>query len=423
VTAEPETTEDLPAWRRLVALTFVVQLCSMMGVSVMFSFLPLYIETLGVGSEEKAAFWAGVMMFSQAIMVALFSPVWGSVADRYGTKLMAIRALFGAAIVYFLTSLVTSVYQLIPLFLVAGLFSGINTAIITLVSGMVPRKHLGSAIGTVQTGVFTGVAIGPLVGGVLADLFSYRVGLRAGALFMIVAGLLVLVGIHEPRRGPSGMTRRPGVMAGIRQTSQSRPLLLLIGIIFLIQFSTQMLTPVMPVYIKQLAGDAGNVATVVGLVLGIGGVGSALGAIVIGRLADRLGQRRMLGVSTAAGAIAVGVQALVGSVAPLAGARAVSGFFTGGLNANTNSAVGTMSPAETRGAAFGVAGSAFSMGNALGPLLGGALTGVISPRAVIVAAGIILLIGRVLVSQLDRAVDAEQATAGESDASPAAPHV
>jgi hypothetical protein len=51
------------------------------------------------------------------------------------------------------------------------------------------------------------------------------------------------------------------------------------------------------------------------------------------------------------------------------------------------------------------------------------LTGVISPRAVIVAAGIILLIGRVLVSQLDRAVDAEQATAGEASGSPAAPHV
>lgn len=393
----------------------------MMGVSVMFSFLPLYIETLGVGSTERAAFWAGVMMFSQAIMVAIFSPIWGSVADRYGTKLMAIRALFGAAIIYFLTSLVTGVYQLIPLFLLAGLFSGINTAIVTLVSGMVPRKHLGSAIGTVQTGVFTGVAIGPLVGGVLADLFSYRVGLRAGALFMIVAGLLVLVGIHEPRRTPAASARRPGIIAGIRQTSRSRPLLLLIGMIFLIQLSTQMLTPTMPVYIKQLAGDAENIATTVGMVLGLGGVGSAMGAIVIGRLADRLGQRRMLGVSTAAGAVAVGVQALVSSVAPLAGARALSGFFTGGLNANTNSAVGSMSPAATRGAAFGVAGSAFSLGNAIGPLVGGALTGVIGPRAVIVTAGLVLLIGRLLVSLLERAVAADEQTADEVDASPAVP--
>ena len=72
--SEPETSDGKPRWRRLVALTFIVQLCSMMGVSVMFSFLPLYIETLGVGSEEQAAFWAGVMMFSQAIMVYLLVP-------------------------------------------------------------------------------------------------------------------------------------------------------------------------------------------------------------------------------------------------------------------------------------------------------------------------------------------------------------
>ncbi len=418
---EAETADDQSRWKRLVALTFVVQLCSMMGVSVMFAFLPLYIETLGVGSEERASFWAGVMMFSQAIMVAIFSPIWGSVADRHGTKLMAIRALLGAAVVYFLTSLVTEVYQLIPLFLLAGLFSGINTAVVTLVSGMVPRRHLGTAIGTVQTGVFTGTAIGPLIGGVLADLFSYRVGLRAGALLLLIACLLVMFGIHEPKRAPTTSVQRPGIVAGIRQTSRSRPLLLLIGIIFLIQFSTQMLTPVMPIYIKQLAGEVGNVATIVGVVLGIGGVGSAIGAIVLGRLADRVGQRRLLGLSTAAGAVVVGMQAVATSVVPLAGIRGIAGFFTGGLNATTNAAVGSMSPAATRGAAFGVAGSAFSMGNALGPLLGGALTGLISPRAVIVAAGIVLFGGRLLVTLLNRTVTAAQVEEATRDASPVAP--
>ena len=67
-----------------------------------------------------------------------------------------------------------------------------------------------------------------------------------------------------------------------------------------------------------------------------------------------------------------------------------------------------MSPAATRGAAFGVAGSAFSMGNALGPLLGGALTGIIGPRAVIVAAALVLLLGRVMVTLLERTTAREQ---------------
>ena len=149
---------DSTGWKRLVSVAFLVQFFSMMGVSVVYAFLPLYVESLGIESEGRAAFWAGFLLFSQAIMVAVASPIWGSMADRYGAKLMLIRALLGCGTVWVLISFATSVYQLLPLFLLTGLFSGINTAMTNLVSGSVPRAKLGTAIGTVQTGVATGTA-------------------------------------------------------------------------------------------------------------------------------------------------------------------------------------------------------------------------------------------------------------------------
>lgn len=409
-------TGGVPEWRRLVALTFFVQLCSMMGVSITFSFLPLFIETLGVSPAERASFWAGVMMFSQGIMVALASPVWGSFADRVGAKLMVCRALFGASVVYVAISFVTDVYWLVPLFALAGLFTGINTAITNLVSSFVPRAHLGSAIGAVQTGVFMGVAIGPLIGGVLADAFGYRIGLRTGALLLSAGGMLVVFSIRERPRTRSISARRPGFLDGIRQTSRSRPLMILIAIIFVVQFSTHMIQPVMPVYIREIAGERTNVATVVGLVLALGGVGSACGSFLIGRLADRLGQRRLLGFSIVGGSIALALQAAAGALVSLAGARVLVGFFAGGLHTGSSAAVGTMAPAASRGAAFGVAGSAFSFGNAFGPLLGGALAGALSPRAVIAISALILLAGRLLIIPLDRAATSVPA----SDEQPAA---
>jgi len=174
--------------------------------------------------------------------------------------------------------------------------------------------------------------------------------------------------------------------------------------IFLIQFASQMVTPAMPVFIRQIAGDPDNVATTIGIVLAIGGVGSAIGAIVMGRLADRFGQLRLLRIATVGSAVAFGLQALAWAVAPLAAARGVAGFFMGGLNTSVNANVGAIAPTATRGAAFGVAGSAFSFGNALGPLLGGVITGILSPRAVIFIAAGILLIGRLLVTLLDRTI-------------------
>ncbi|MGH2547789.1 MAG: MFS transporter, partial [Thermomicrobiales bacterium] len=399
ITAEFEGTPD---WRRLVGLTVVIQLFSMMGVSVMTSFLPLYIQTIGVGNEDRAAFWAGLVIFCQAIMVAICSPIWGAVADRVGAKMMVCRALFGCSIIYGAASLVPDVIWLLPLFMIAGCFSGISTAIVTLVSNSVPRANLGSAIGACQTGQYVGIAVGPLVGGLLADPFSYRIGIRSGGLLLLAAGLITIFGIREPARRTSSQARRPGIIEGIRQASRSRALILLIGLIFLIQFSSGMMSPVMPLYIKQLVGNADRTATIVGVVLAVGGVGSAFGALICGRGADRFGQRRMLGWATTGGGVLLAAQALLSSLVPLAILRGGSGVFTGGLNAGTNSTIGSMTPAANRGAAFGVAGSAFSLGNALGPLLGGALAGLISPRAVIFTAAIVLLGGRLLVQMLDR---------------------
>lgn len=394
--------EGAPGWRRLVGLTVVIQLFSMMGVSVTTSFLPLYIQTIGVQNEDRAAFWAGLVIFCQAIMVAICSPVWGAIADRVGAKMMVCRALFGCSVIYGLASLVPDVIWLLPLFMIAGCFSGISTAIVTLVSSSVPRASLGSAIGACQTGQYVGIAVGPLIGGLLADQFSYRIGMRGGALFLLIAGAITILGIREPARRASTQARRPGIIEGIRQASQSRALMLLIGLIFLIQFSSTMMSPVMPLYIKQLVGDEERTATIVGVVLAIGGVGSAIGAFICGRGADRFGQRRMLGWATTGGGILLAAQSAIAALFPLALLRGGSGVFTGGLNAGTNSTIGSMTPVAYRGAAFGVAGSAFSLGNALGPLLGGALAGLISPRAVIFVAALILLGGRLLVQALNR---------------------
>ncbi len=404
-----------PGWRRGVALAVTAQLLSVMGFSCAVSFLPLFIQTLGIPSPERAALWAGSLSFSQAMMVAICSPFWGIVADRHGAKLMVCRAVFGGGVVFVAISFAGQVEQLLFLFLLLGFFTGVNTAIVTLVSGIAPRRHLGAAIGACQTGVFVGVSLGPTVGGVLADAFSFRVGVRGGAALLLLAGAITLVGITEPPRvvAPAApLARRRGVLAGFRVAGLPRPLLLLIGLTFLIQFSLQMMSPVLPIYVQQLAPGVTRVATVVGLVLGVGGVASAFGALLVGRAGDRFGQRRALGWTAAGGGLALGLQAFVGGIAPLLGLRALSGFFTGGLSAGTNASIGALVPSGSRGAAFGVAGSAFSLGNAFGPLLGGFLAEGLGPRAVIGLGAAALGCGWILVQAVVRAEARAEVDAG-----------
>ncbi|HEX6736682.1 MAG TPA: MFS transporter [Vicinamibacteria bacterium] len=396
-------------WRRSVSLAALAQLLSVMGFSCLYSFLPLYIQTLGVGSRSEAAVWAGVMLFASSFAVALCSPFWGAVADRHGAKLMVERAMFGGAVVIGATSLVTRVEALLVLFILQGCLTGINTAIATLVAGVAPRDRLGSALGACQTAVYVGSSVGPLLGGLLADSFSYRTSIRAGASLLLAAGLVVFLGVAERRRAEVAASRPP-LLAGLRPALSSRPLLLILALIFIGQFASQAVSPVLPLFVQELVGTTDRLATLVGLALAVAGVAAALGAVALGRAADRAGHRRVLGWAMLGGALAAAPQAVVRSFAPLLVLRGVSGFFQGGLATNTSAAIGLLVPPERRGAAFGVSGSAFSLGNALGPLLGGLLAAAAGPRAVIGTSAAALGCGWLVV----RALGSQQ-FGGESD--------
>jgi MFS family permease len=324
-------------------------------------------------------------------------------ADRYGGKLMVLRALFGAAIIFIVLAMVQHAWQVLALFLVLGSLTGVNTAIVTMVSAITPKERMGTAIGICQTCVFVGASVGPAIGGVLADAFSYRTSIRAGAIFMVIAGTVVLFGAREPRRAPIQVARRPGPFAAFRPGALSRSLVLLILMIFLVQFSLQMISPVLPLFIQQLSPSSERIATLVGIVLGAGGLTSAIGAITCGRAADRFGRLNVLRWLTAGGAVSQFAQMAATSILPLAVLRGVSGLFTGGLAASTNASIGELAPAASRGAAFGVSGSAFSLGNAFGPLLGGLLAAAVGPRFVIGLSAVVLALGWWLVYQIGNA--------------------
>ena len=52
-------------------------------------------------------------------------------------------------------------------------------------------------MGLLQVGFGTGIAVGPLIGGFVADLFSYSVVFYLTAAMLFLAGVLVHWGVHE----------------------------------------------------------------------------------------------------------------------------------------------------------------------------------------------------------------------------------
>ena len=94
------------------------------GFSLVMPFMSLYIDTLGSYTTSQLNFWSGITFSSTFLVTTLISPWWGKLADQKGRKLMLLRASLGMAIVISLMGCVTSVYQLVALRLLQGIFSG-----------------------------------------------------------------------------------------------------------------------------------------------------------------------------------------------------------------------------------------------------------------------------------------------------------
>jgi MFS transporter, DHA1 family, multidrug resistance protein len=116
-----------------------------------------------------------------------------------------------------------------------------------------------------------------------------------------------------------------------------------------------------------------RVATLAGWVIATGALAASVGSVVGGKLAARYGARRVIIWALLLAGISALPQAEVDSVAMLWVLRLLTGLFVGAAVPVANLAIRGSVHSGRQGEAFGVAGTATSTGNAVGPLAGGLL--------------------------------------------------
>jgi MFS family permease len=131
------------AWRRNQYVTVATVFVVFTGFAFVLPFLPLFVRELGVDDPERAALWAGVLIGVAPLAAGLLAPAWGRLADRYGHKPMALRALGAYVVLLALSAHVTSVEQLFALRLGIGLFGGIGPLGLAMATAHAPRDHTG----------------------------------------------------------------------------------------------------------------------------------------------------------------------------------------------------------------------------------------------------------------------------------------
>ena len=184
-------------WKTNLVVIWISQLLSISGFFFALPFGPYYIQELGVHDPAKIKFWVALFGAAPPLSLAIFSPIWGILADRYGRRLMLLRANFGGMIILCLMGTVQSVEALVALRLVQGVFTGTVVAAQTMVAAYTPEPRSGVALGSLSAAVFVGSMAGTFVGGMFAEYFGYRYAFFGSGILLLVAGLLVFFGAKE----------------------------------------------------------------------------------------------------------------------------------------------------------------------------------------------------------------------------------
>jgi MFS family permease len=357
-------------------------------------FLPLYFQQLGVEDLGEIALWSGVSLGVTPAVTAVLAPFWGRLADRFGRKIMVERSLVSFVFVMASMAYVTEAWHVLALRAVQGLFAGYGALALTMAAESAPRDRMGYAIGVVQTAQRLGPALGPIIGGGVAQLVGLRHAFFVTSSFYLAAVLLVFFMYEEkPLRAAGEAAAEP---ITFRSVLAFENFILLMLVVFALQFIDRSLGPVLPLYVAQLGVPMEQVPITAGILFSVAAGAAALGNQLAGRLLKRTSARGVIAGCAAAGAVG----AVVGAAAPgsawLLLATPVFGAAMGTATTAAYTAAGGVLPATARGAGFGLLTTASLTGLAISPIFSGFL-GATSIRAVFVLdAALLLVLGRLV---------------------------
>ena len=392
--AADEDSRKFPYWRRnLRALPAANLLCGL-GFSLSWPFVPLMVRGLGV--RENLETWVGYMLLVFYLIAFVVNPVWGSIADHYGRKLMVLRAMFGMGCAMMLVPFASTPMGFASLFMLIAVFNGYTPAGVALLVANTPPTRIGSAVSLAQTGGMVGQALGPALGAVIAALIDRQHWLFwiSGGL-MLSGGTLVVLLVHEVKQLASGPWRLQwiGSLRGLLAVRRIGPLFLLAFLFSVMWYGSVTNISVFVLQLLQAQpADTGTEAFWVGAAATAMACSMLLALPLWGRVMDRIGPARVLVFSAAATVITHLPLLVLQTPLQLVLARVAFGLTAAAMPTAIFQLLRIHAPAgmDARAISYATAFQFFAMG--LAPFFAGLIGPVLGLRAYF-ALTIVLMVG------------------------------
>ncbi len=184
---------------------FITVVIDMLALGVIVPVLPRLVVEFRGGDTASGATWVGVFGTVFAGMQFLFSPVLGSLSDRFGRRRVILLSCAGLGIDYMLMAVAPSLWWLLVGRTISGITSSTYGTASAYVADVTPPEKRAMQFGMLGVAFGIGFIIGPSVGGMLAGV-SLRAPFWGAALLSLANaayGFFVLPeSLPEDRRSP-----------------------------------------------------------------------------------------------------------------------------------------------------------------------------------------------------------------------------
>jgi len=366
----------------VLVLVALVIFMDMAIYGLLIPVFPEYAPRLGV--DESVI---GVIFGIYAAMLLVFSIPMGILSDRVGRRPLIVAGMLLLAFATALFGFSTTVEHLIVARTVQGISAAATwSAGLALLAETCDPSRLGEKMGITLSAVGFGTVIGPVLGGLLFEYLGYT------ATFLVPAALVAAVGLAVlavPMR--TCRQKRANMLPG----GSLLPLAACAVVVVAVAGTYGVVDPYLPVHLH--AAFSASPATI-GLVFGMLAVAAILAQPTAGRIYDRRGgSRYLIGGGLLVSAIAI----FAAMQAPTLLLATVAVFV---LGVALSCAIVPVMPilAEiyrgggSQGAAYGMYNTFYSLGLAVGPFAGAALSGRWPlPAIFLLQAGVLAVVGTV----------------------------
>lgn len=180
---------------RSLALPLAVVFIVAMGYGVVLPVLPFMLaRTLGETARAAIALHTGLLMGVYMLVLFLFAPLWGYVADRSGRRMLILLGLAGLSGAMLLLALVRDLPLIYGARVVAGLFAAmVLPAVFAQVSDTCAPGMRAQAFAWLSSANALGFLFGPALSGWIVSAGIVAGGDAMGLPFYVVAALIGLV--------------------------------------------------------------------------------------------------------------------------------------------------------------------------------------------------------------------------------------